>query len=109
MKDLIHGLLVLGGIPLLIYPSVLLASLMSLAGHRSGNEPVSLMIVVYSFLLGSLAYPVVYIVCVIYALGQAGTRERAALWFAAGPLGYLLLLVGLMVLWGGMERTGRAS
>ena len=47
----------------------------------------------------------VYIVCVSNALAQAGKPEKAALWFAASPLGYLLLLVGLMVLWVRMERV----
>jgi FtsH-binding integral membrane protein len=82
---------------------------MSLAGHRSGNEPASLMLVVYSFLLGSLAYPVVYIFCASNALAQAGKHGKAALWFAASPLGYLLLLVGLMVLWSGIERVRTTS
>jgi hypothetical protein len=109
MKPLIYCLLVLGGIPLFLYPAVLFANLMSLAGHRSGNEPALLMVVVYSFLLGSLAYPVVYIVCVIKALAQAGKDGKAALWFAAGPLGYLLLLVGLMFLWLGLERVSNTS
>ncbi|MDY0168588.1 MAG: hypothetical protein RBS80_18715 [Thermoguttaceae bacterium] len=101
---LFGALLFLGALPLLIYPFVLLASVMSLAGHRSGNEPALLVLVIKSFLLGSIAYPLVYLVCLALAVAKAAKNGcTVALWYGLGPLVYLLFLVGLMGIWFAME------
>ena len=93
-------LLFLGALPLLIYPYVFLGSMMGLMGHRTGDEPALLLLVAYSFLLGSIAYPAVYVICVVLAIVKVKSNEsKAALYFGIGPLGYLLLLLGLWALW----------
>lgn len=101
MKQTVSLLLLLGALPLLIYPFVLLANVMSLAGHWSGNEPLGLVVTVYAFLIGSTAYPAVYIFHRVYAnalLKQ--NKTEAALRYSVGPLLYLALLAGFMMLWG---------
>jgi hypothetical protein len=100
MKFVTHFMLLLGALPLLVYPFVVLANVMSLAGERSGNEPPLLMLVVYSFLLGSLAYPAVYVPCALLAVARVKKNDdNTAFWYVVGPLGYLLLLAGLLAIW----------
>jgi hypothetical protein len=100
-------LLVLGAIPLLMYPACLGAGLMSLApAPHFRNEPrhatLSVLVVGligYGFIFGSLAYPAVYFVCLVLArYMEVRKNYEAAMRFAAGPLLYLLLLAGLMAL-----------
>ncbi len=91
--------LFLGALPLVIYPFVLLANVMGLAGHRSGNEPFALVLLSYAFYLGTTAYPVVYLVCAGFAIVGAIRKGKIALGFAFAPIGYLLLLVGLGAIW----------
>jgi len=100
MKLATYLVLFIGALPLLIYPGILLADVMSLAGYRSGNETALLKLVSYSLLLGSLAYPAVYIFCIALATARIKKNEnKAALCYGTGPLVYLLLLVGLFAAW----------
>lgn len=54
---IIKFLNVISFIPLIIYPILLLANLMSFFGHRSGNESIFLIVSSYSFLIFSSMYP----------------------------------------------------
>jgi hypothetical protein len=97
MKTLATILNILGALPLLLYPFVVLANLMSLAGHRNGTESKLLITVVYAFLFGSLAYPLVYLVCRALSIGSMRRPdENAPVRFAAAPLAYLAFLGFLM-------------
>lgn len=58
-------LFVLGGIPLLIYPFVLLANIMSLAAEGAANEKFLIQFVMKTFMFISASYPFTYIVCLI--------------------------------------------
>jgi|GEM_PF-5084253 len=61
-------LLLLGGVALVFYPFALLANLMTLAGHRTGNEPMIAMAVVYVFLAMTTIYPAVYVAALFIAM-----------------------------------------
>lgn len=100
MKSLYPLLLVLGALPLLCYPFVLLANLMTLAGHRSGHESLGLMVAVYAFLIGSTAYPLVYFLCFGFVIVRLKEKKvRAAIRYSAAPLLYIALLAILMMFW----------
>ena len=89
-KDyLLWGLLLLGGLPLLSYPFVVLASLMGLASRTTINVHWFYRLMNKSFLWGTLAYPLVYIPC--YWLAR-GTKDSSSLAYAALPLIFLALL-----------------
>ena len=82
-------LLLLGGLPLLTYPGVLLASLMGLASQSSIKPALITRLMNQCFLLGSLAYPAIYIPCYRIASTASSPLVTAAL-----PLLYLILLYG---------------
>jgi hypothetical protein len=99
--------IVLGGLPLLVYPFVLLADVMSLAGEQSGKRTL-LTVVARAFLWTSLAYPVVYLPC----LSQARSlfkkmHEEAALGFCVAPLGYLIIVVVLFFAWSNVSKKSQ--
>lgn len=99
MKSPIGCFLILGALPLAIYPFVLLANIMGFAGQRSGNESLVLILISYAFYIATTAYPLVYLFCVGLAIVAARKKSNAALGFAFAPIGYLLLLVGLVAIW----------
>ena len=110
MKCTSTTFLTLGGLPLLLYPFVLLAGIMSLAGHSSGDEPALLVAVVNSFLWGSLVYPAVYVPC--WALARSAlkaNKEKVALRVSMAPLFYLGILVVLMLAWSRLQHSGSRS
>lgn len=84
-------LLLLGGLPLLTYPGVLLASLMGLASESSIKPALITRLMNQCFLWGSLVYPAVYIPC--YRIASANIAT-SSLVIAALPLLYLVLLYG---------------
>ena len=99
--------LALGGVPLLIYPFVLLADVMSLAAPKSGKHSTLLTVVSRAFLWTSLAYPIVYMLCVSQTrLMLKKMQEEAALGFSVVPLGYLVLVVVLFFAWMSIEKRG---
>ncbi|QYX67011.1 hypothetical protein K2227_20015 [Shewanella putrefaciens] len=83
--------LLLGGLPLLTYPGVLLASLMGLASQSSIKPAFITRLMNQCFLWGSLVYPAVYIPC--YRLASNSTATSSLI-IAALPLLYLILLYG---------------
>jgi hypothetical protein len=97
--------LVIGALPLPVYPFVLLADVMSLAGERSGKDPLLLTVVSRSFQLGSMAYPLVYVPCLVAAIRRLmGHDPHAAAIISAIPLGLLALLAILFCAWRACER-----
>ncbi len=104
MRITFYLLLLLGAVPLLIYPFVLLAGVMSLAAGRTGNEPVLLMVVGYSFLLGSIAYPAVYVICTVLAFVKESKNRTMPTYCAAAPLVYLLVIVALFFATAALEK-----
>nr|WP_320127270.1 hypothetical protein [uncultured Shewanella sp.] len=84
--------LLLGGLPLLTYPGVLLASLMGLASQSSIKPAFIYRLMNQCFLWGSLVYPAVYIPC--YRITSDSTATSSSLVIAALPLLYLILLYG---------------
>lgn len=101
MRSYYWILLIVGALPLLIYPFILLANIMSFAGTKS-STPVPLMQTVMSqaFLWSSTLYPVAYVACLIAAVTCSRSGNGAmALKLAAAPLLYLGLCVVLMIGW----------
>jgi hypothetical protein len=97
--------LVLGGLPLLVYPFVLLADVMSLAAQRSGKDPLLLTILSRSFQLGSLIYPLVYLPCLAAAIFRLKAHnQRGAVVISAIPVILLILLAILFFAWMACDR-----
>lgn len=104
MKSATGCFLVLGALPLILYPFVLLANIMGLAAQRSDNESLVLVLISYAFYIGTLAYPIVYLLGAGLAIVGARKKSKLAMGFAFSPIGYLLLLVGLAVIWALAEK-----
>lgn len=84
------GLLLLGGLPLLVYPFVLFANLMLLAGHKSTYKPPLFNRIMYQgFIWGSSIYPAIYIP--LYKISTQSQLNQSLI-YAALPLAYLALL-----------------
>jgi hypothetical protein len=92
-------LLVLGALPLIIYPFVLLANVMGFAAPRSGNESFSLVLISYLFYISTLVYPIVYLGCAGFAIAWLRKKTSSALGCALGPIGYLFTLLALGGIW----------
>lgn len=97
---------VLAALPLLVYPAIVVANVMSAAARPKLEGPRLLRAIVRAFLLGTTAYPVVFLLCLLGA--------RYALWRGAWTWGIILsglplfaiaALCGLMALWGRLERN----
>ena len=96
-------LIVLGFIPLLIWPMLLLAAISYLGAPRASNEAMD--ILGTAFLFGSLAYPVVYLPCayVSECLNEKSKSERLAEALSFVPLVYLFVIVLLVLASGWAE------
>ena len=94
-------LLILAGLPLALYPFLLVANIMSLAGHQSPDPtPLLLRLTANAFLWSSTLYPVVYMACVVLAisLSAMGSTSTAAK-MSLLPLCYLALVVAFFCGW----------
>ncbi len=92
--------LLFGALPLLGYPFILAANIMSLAAEQSDDRKSFLSFVSHGFLLGSLAYPLVYITCLILTLLMlAYQKADIATLLSIIPLGYLFTIVIFCFLW----------
>lgn len=60
--------LILGALPLLIYPFLVMANIMSFAAPQTSNEPFALTLVFQTFLIGTTVYTAVYILCAVLAI-----------------------------------------
>jgi hypothetical protein len=91
--------LVLGGLSLFFYPFIVLADVMSFAAPPP-HDPTTLSAILFLiFLYGTLAYPVVYIPCLIVArMALKRNKETALFWFSTVPALYIMALIGLIVL-----------
>jgi len=96
------ALLVVGGLALVLYPCALFANLMTLAGHRTGNEPAIAMAMVYAFLGMTSIYPLVYLAAwlVVKRSEKPGGNAKTARWAASMPLLWLTCAFGLFCLGG---------
>jgi hypothetical protein len=60
------SILIIEGTPLLIYPFVLLANVMTLAGYRTGEESILFVSTIVLFMIFTTSYPLTYILCWIF-------------------------------------------
>lgn len=95
--------LIIGGLPLLAYPAVALAGIMSLAGERMGHEAALLETVRTSFLIGTLVYPLVYILCAIAAVWVNKKDAAFAFKVSVVPLVFISILAVLCLGWFQLE------
>jgi hypothetical protein len=93
-------LITISGLPLLAYPSVLLANFMGLAAPEPKDPPsIVFRLPLYAFMLSTTLYPVVFFLCGAKGWDKAhwGTRKSTVFWSIA-PLLYLVLIAALSVL-----------
>lgn len=93
-------LLFLAGLPLLVYPFLLIANAMSVAGYQAADVSVFVIIFRSAFLLISTLYPVVFLGSVVsYVVSQRRGNSRWAgrsVWI---PYLTLALILVLFLLW----------
>jgi len=107
---LIYILLVLAGLPMLAYPFVLVANVMSLAAGPPGDTSKrSVPLVVRAFLWSSTLYPLVFIPSCLVALHRihAG-KPYEGLGFALIPILQLILILILFRIWANRDKTPAA-
>ena len=80
-------------IPLLIYPFIIFANIMSFAGHKSPNTPISTLTILYSFMIITTLYPISYFLSLIVYIN----KKKPALIFI--PFIHLLLSIIFFILW----------
>lgn len=96
--------LIFGALPLLVYPFLVIANIMSFAASHTNAEPFGLTLVVNLFLFSSTAYPVVYIICAVFAIIQIRKdKGKSAFSYGIVPIIYLVLLVGLLAAWAALS------
>ena len=100
MKNGVRFYLILAALPLLIYPFILMANIMSLAGYGSNDTPFLLNLFSKGFLLSSSAYPVVYVFSVImYFYAKRRDNIKRVSIFAKLPLIYLFFVYLFLMGW----------
>ena len=100
MKNISIASLIFSGIPLVIYPFVLLANIMSFATVLPGADLSLLAVVGFIFQLGSLFYPVVFFTCWSTYRRKLKLNElRAAFVYSVLPLVCLIILGFGLILW----------
>lgn len=102
----IAGILqVLGALPLIVYPVVLVANIMSAAAKPEPDTPRLLVAVVRTFLVGTTTYPIVFALCLFGARRALGHGEwERGLALSSVPLVEIAALRGLLALWGKLEQ-----
>lgn len=99
MPSMITLPLLVGFVPLLIYPWGLVVGVMMLSYLRAGDEPALLMAIVYCFFAGAVVYPLVYGFCAIAAIWKLKKQEaKLALKISLVPLAFLFMLA-VLFLW----------
>ncbi len=92
--------LALGGAPLIIYPIVLLANVMSLGGEPPMHPvPLALRLSSQGFLWSSTAYPIVYFYCARQAIYYRQAKPKYAVNMSTLPLLYLAIVAALFCGW----------
>lgn len=87
-------LFVVGGLPLIVYPFVLIANAMSLAGFMEGNINYVLFTCALLFVVATSTYPLTYIACLV-AFFRKGNRKILT---ALIPLLHILVAVLFVLL-----------
>jgi hypothetical protein len=94
--------LIIGAIPLLIYPGILLAGIMSTAAPQGPVPSLLLTWASKAFFFASIAYPAVYLPCLVaFWAMKIYKHETIAAKLAIIPLGYLGLIIVLLAIWAG--------
>ncbi len=101
MKMILITLAVIEAVPLLVYPFIIIANIMSLAGHKTGDETMLLMVTMYSFLAVSTLYPITYIFATARNVSY-WNAEKISIKLQLLPLLHLAIIIGLFILWGRM-------
>ncbi len=93
---------IISGVPLLAYPMVLMASIMSFAGFdATQTEGGLLLIVAMSFLVLSMLYPVIYLTSLVGSIVIKSPKWKDVC--VAVPYLSLVLTVVLFFVWAGLE------
>jgi hypothetical protein len=79
-------------IPLVVYPFILLANVMSLAAYKSGEESIFLLIVSKTFLILSTLYPIT----LVYSLRSKSKNDD---FLALLPIIHIVICLFFMGLW----------
>jgi hypothetical protein len=70
------------GLTLLLWPFVALASVMGLAGHKSGHESALEVLLANTFYISTIVYPLPFAVCSILAWVWYGKGNVTRAWIA---------------------------
>jgi len=81
-------LIIIEGLPLLIYPFVLIANLMSLAGLGASDQPFMANLLMVLFLIATSTYPLTYIFSAFFVFKR---ESRYKLLVALCPVLHILL------------------
>lgn len=100
------SLFVVEGIPLLIYPFVLIADIMTIAGEWTGKENICLVIVILCAIIASASYPLTYIGSIIYFFNKTQKFYNNK-WIPFAPLVHLIIVVLLIYSWSIAEKAFR--
>ncbi|MGG0823384.1 hypothetical protein ABE099_10925 [Paenibacillus turicensis] len=96
-KILVFLTFILFAIPLLIYPLVIVANIMTLAGESSGKEAPFLNIIIISFVTATSLYPLTYIFSLIFYNIKGKLHKK--LWVLLSPAFHLILTMTLFLIW----------
>jgi hypothetical protein len=90
------SLIIISGLPLIVYPAVLLANLMALAAPQA-KESIATKLFLYGFVFSTTIYPVVFFVCGAKGWNRAhwGSTNATIFW-ALAPILYLLIIGALI-------------
>jgi uncharacterized membrane protein len=94
-----NALFVINGLPLLIYPAVLISNIMSLSGPKPGNQNIFLAITINLFLFFSSTYLITYIACFILYI----RKNRENFLISVIPLIHIFITILLGYLWGHIQ------
>ena len=96
-------LLFVTGLPLVVYPAVFIAGVMSFAAEPSKGISWALKVISKLFIVTSLLYPGVYLFAGKLAKKAAAVSDKNETLYAAIPLGYLGVLCILYWVWSKFE------
>jgi hypothetical protein len=95
-KPYVYLMFGLSGILLVAWPFGALASIVGLAGHKTGGDSMLLMAVMYTVYVWILAYPIPFIACSILTRKSLSSgNEKRAMILCSLPPGITAVVVGL--------------
>ena len=100
-KTLVFLTFILFGLPLLIYPMVILANIMALAAESSGELGPFLNAIIISFVTATSLYPLTYIFSLIFYNIKGKLHKK--LWVLLSPAFHLMLTMILFLIWKMLE------